>query len=87
MDKLNGSELLDEYASGRRDFSEIDLSEAYLFQADLREIDIAGGNLQKIYLPYANLSQANLHSCQLQAAQLSQDLRNCHSDRERLNNP
>jgi uncharacterized protein YjbI with pentapeptide repeats len=70
MPKLSAEELLDQFSGGKRDFESINLRNAYLFQADLQDINFAWSDLNSIYLPYANLSQANLYKTQLNDAEL-----------------
>jgi uncharacterized protein YjbI with pentapeptide repeats len=51
MQKLNPQELLAQYAEGQRSFTNIDLKEADLFEANLPDIDLSRSHLQNAYLP------------------------------------
>jgi uncharacterized protein YjbI with pentapeptide repeats len=53
--------LLQEYAAGKRNFNNANLSNAQLFQQNLKGIDFS----------YADLSQANLSNANLRGADLS----------------
>jgi uncharacterized protein YjbI with pentapeptide repeats len=70
MKKISAEELLDQFSDGQRDFEFINLRNAYLFQADLQDINFAWSDLNRVYLPYANLIQANLYKTQLFEAEL-----------------
>lgn len=67
-----------QYASGRRDFSEINLQ-----YHDLRRIHLAGSDLSYADFSGANLAEANLRGCDLSFADFSganlagADLRGC----------
>lgn len=63
---MNVEEFLEKYASGTRDFYEIDLSEANLSGAKL-----SGSNLSKANLSVVNLSGANLMESDLSYAKLN----------------
>lgn len=71
MRKISVSELLNAYAQGKRDFREVDLSCANLFECNLQDIDLRGSDLSYAYLPYTNLSRANLEDTLLKNAELS----------------
>uniref|UniRef100_A0ACD5GTJ1 Pentapeptide repeat-containing protein n=1 Tax=Desertifilum tharense IPPAS B-1220 TaxID=1781255 RepID=A0ACD5GTJ1_9CYAN len=60
MEKISVEDLLAQYARGQRDFEQVDLSCADLFEANLQEINLKNSKLVQIYLPYGDLSQANL---------------------------
>jgi uncharacterized protein YjbI with pentapeptide repeats len=64
-------ELLEKYAQGVTDFSNIDLSEANLSGAKLVGANFTGANLSVINLSGANLSGANLTDAKLNVARLS----------------
>jgi uncharacterized protein YjbI with pentapeptide repeats len=70
MQQVSPEELKMLYAAGQRQFQAIDLSAAYLFDADFRGIDLSGSNLTQIYLPYGNLTQSRLQAVQLVEAEL-----------------
>lgn len=77
---MDARELLELYAVGKRNFSEIDLMEADLKEANLqgadfkeailRSSDFEGANLQKTILSYAQMQYTNLQRANLQGANL-----------------
>lgn len=63
--------LLGRYVAGERDFSQVDLSQAYLEGVDLRKADLRGANLSRANLSGANLSGSSLLMADLTGANLS----------------
>ena len=78
MTVCSAADLVSQYASGRRDFREIDLQ-----GAELQEIHLAGADLSYADFSGANLAGANLRGCDLSYADFSganlsgADLRGC----------
>jgi len=74
----NATELLNQYAAGKRDFTRIELSVvdlrsanlkgADLSYAELGKADLSGANLRGVDLGYANLNEANLSGTNLRGA-------------------
>jgi len=72
---MTAEELLERYAAGERDFSNVDLDSARLNDAKLSGINLSGAilfgaELNRANLSGANLSRANLGSALLEAANL-----------------
>lgn len=65
---MDATELLELYAIGKRNFSEIDLMEADLKEANLQEIILSYAQMQNTNLQRANLQGANLRGANLRAA-------------------
>ena len=83
---MDADELLNRYATGERNFREVDLGsadlswddlsgadlrDAYLSDADLSYAKLSGADLRDAYLSYANLIGANLRYSNLRGAKLS----------------
>ncbi len=51
MERLSAEELLVQYSMGNRNFNNVDLNGAYLFEASLPGINCAGSNLTGVHLP------------------------------------
>ncbi|WP_204103498.1 MULTISPECIES: pentapeptide repeat-containing protein [Spirulina sp. CCY15215] len=68
---MNVKELRRLYASGTRNFSNIDLNEANLRNINLSGADLRGAKLNVVNLSGANLSGANLSGAKLNVARLS----------------
>jgi uncharacterized protein YjbI with pentapeptide repeats len=64
-------EVLEQYAHGRRDFHEIDLSETDLSGLNLSGINLRGANLSESDLISTNLSRSDLGGANLSQADLS----------------
>ena len=60
-----------EYPNSRPDLSGVDLSQDYLFEANLSGTNLSGANLSRACLIGANLSRANLSGANLRGAYLS----------------
>jgi len=67
---MKAEELVRQYKAGRRDFSEANLSGAYLREADLRWANLREANLRGASLYGANLSEADLSGANLRRANL-----------------
>ncbi|PIG94946.1 pentapeptide repeat-containing protein [Gloeocapsopsis sp. IPPAS B-1203] len=68
--------LLQKYAAGKRDFNNANLSDAQLFQQNLKGVDFSYTDLSQANLSNANLRGADLSYTDLSQADLSQaDLR------------
>jgi hypothetical protein len=67
---MDADELLKRYASGKRDFTWVDLTEADLTGAKLTGINLSRANLTRAILAKADLSQANLTKANLSEANL-----------------
>ena len=64
-------ELLEKYAQGVTDFSDVDLSEVNLSGAKLNGVNFTNANLSVANLSGANLDEANLTNAKLNVARLS----------------
>ena len=62
---MTATEVLTQYAEGKRDFGYANLS-----RADLRGANLNGANLSRANLSHANLSGANLNGADLRGADL-----------------
>lgn len=65
------TELINQFALGNRDFSQIDLSGINLESISLEKINLIGANLAQANLKYANLSQAKLINANLDNSNLT----------------
>ncbi len=70
MIEMNASQVLKEYAEGRRDFSRLDLHGLDLRQAILRGVDLRGTNLQDTVLVETDLYHSWLDNADLERAKL-----------------
>lgn len=68
---MEAEEIIEQYASGQRDFSLIVLSEVNLSRANLSKANFSGAILSLTNLSGANLSEANLSKAKLNVARLS----------------
>lgn len=73
---VNFSGYYDDFDLSRYDFTETNLSEAYLYEANLSEARLWGANLSEANLGKANLSKANLIGTQLSKAILNEAILN-----------
>ena len=65
------NDILKEYAEGKRDFTNADLSRANLSRANLHGANLGGANLRDASLSCANLRDASLSGANLSNANLS----------------
>jgi len=68
---MDASELLRQYAAGKRDFPAVSLNEQSLVEAELPEIVLRRASLKVTNLSNANLSQADLQEAILNVSRLS----------------
>lgn len=68
---MTSEELLKRYAAGERDFRKVEIWNANLIKADLREVNLSGAELRGACLIAANLSEANLDGIRLEGSDLT----------------
>ncbi len=68
---MNSKDICNRYATGERDFSNLNLSETNLSGANLNDIDLHGTNLSVANLSGIHLMRANLNHAKLNVARLS----------------
>lgn len=68
---MNAEELLKQYATGERNFSEVNLCEANLSGVNLSQANFKGANLSVANLCGTNLTEADLSGAKLNVAKLS----------------
>jgi uncharacterized protein YjbI with pentapeptide repeats len=77
--------LLERYAAGERDFSQIDLNqELHLEDADLSGINLTGAMLYRAKLKNVNLEAAILDGVRLDNANLEMQLGKCQLNQGKL---
>ena len=68
---MSPEELLEQYATGKREFASVSLSEANLSHANLSGADFSAANLSVVNLTNANLSGTNLSRAKLNVTRLN----------------
>ncbi|MCY7392549.1 MAG: pentapeptide repeat-containing protein [Leptolyngbyaceae cyanobacterium CAN_BIN12] len=68
---MNAEEILNQYASGERNFPAVNLTEANLSGVNLSKANLSGANLTVANLCGSNLSEADLSKAKLNVAKLS----------------